>query len=366
MPSCVALCADPRTLIASLALLLASEAFPQTETSPQTDTRDALIEELRRRIDLLEKRLEERPSRQPPPAPTPPAAAPKPAPKPAVSEEAGREDEGARALERTLVRAGGLVLPKGAFEFEPRLQYSYRGSQGLGIVAGGGFVAQQDISRNQLEARLGLRAGLPWSMQAEVRVPYVWAHEDRATASAARESERTSGLGDVELALAKQFLDERRGRPALLGSLNWKSTTGEHELSRLSPGSGFPQLQGTLTAVKREDPLVFFGAASYTRVFERHRSGTDVDPGDAVGLKVGSLLAASPETSLRAAFETTRFGRTRVAGSSVAGSDATVGILELGLATLLTARALLDVELGIGVTPDAPDFRVRLALPIRF
>src|SRR5688572_746659 len=98
MPSCVALCAEPRTLIALLALLLASEAFPQTETSAQTDTRDARMEELRRRIELLEKRLDEKPA--PPP---PPATAPAPAPKPAASEEAGREDEGARALERTLV-----------------------------------------------------------------------------------------------------------------------------------------------------------------------------------------------------------------------------------------------------------------------
>jgi hypothetical protein len=91
-----------------------------------------------------------------------------------------------------------------------------------------------------------------------------------------------------------------------------------------------------------------------------------VQPGDAVGLKVGSILAASPDTSLRAAFDFTRSGRARVAGSSVAGTDATFGVLELGLATLLTASALLDVELGIGVTPDAPDFRIRLALPIRF
>jgi uncharacterized membrane protein len=106
-----------------LALVLASEAFPQTDTSPQPDTRDALVEELRRRIELLERRLEEKPAPPSQSASPPPAAAPAPAPKPTASEEAGREDEGARALERTLVRAGGLVLPQGAFEFEPRLQY---------------------------------------------------------------------------------------------------------------------------------------------------------------------------------------------------------------------------------------------------
>jgi hypothetical protein len=152
----------------------------------------------------------------------------------------------------------------------------------------------------------------------------------------------------------------------VLGSLNWKSVTGHHELDRLSPGTGFPQLQAAVTAVKREDPLVFFGTASYTRIFERHRSGLEVDPGDAVGIKAGTLLAASPDTSLRAGFEFSRFGRVHVAGMARPGSDATVGIVELGLSTLLTRQTLIDVNLGIGVTPDAPDFRVRLAVPIRF
>lgn len=352
MPSCVARCADPRPLIAFLAFVLAGDALAQT------DSRDALIQELRRRIEVLEKRLADKPA-----APTP---APAPAPKPTASEEAGREDEGARALERTLVRTGGLVLPKGVFELEPRLQYSYRGTQGLGIVTVGGVaqVAQQDVSRNRFEARLDLRAGLPWSMQAEIRVPYVWVDEDRA--SATRESEQSSGLGDIEIGLAKQFLDERGSRPALLGALNWRSASGDHELGRLSPGSGFPQLQAALTAVKRQDPLVFYGTASYTWLFERERSGSDVDPGDALGLKAGAILAASPETSLRAALDLTWSGRAELNGTSVPGSDATAAVLELGLAMLLSSRTLLDLELGIGLTPDVPDFRVRLALPIRF
>jgi hypothetical protein len=232
-------------------------------------------------------------------------------------------------------------------------------------VGGIAQIAQQDLARNELEASLGMRAGLPWSMQAEVRLPYVWLHENRAEGTISR-SERRSGLGDIEIGLARQFVAEERGRPAVLGSLNWKTTTGNNDFGRLSPGSGFPQLQGTVTAVKREDPLVFFGAASYTAILERERSGSDVDPGNALTLKAGTILAASPETSLRVAFEVGRFARTRIGGSSVAGSDATVGILELGLATLASARALLDIEIAIGLTPDAPDFQVRLALPIRF
>jgi hypothetical protein len=339
------------------------------DAAAQADDRDAVIQELRQRVEALEKKLEEKPTPPPPQAAPPPPPKPvAPPPKPTASEEAGREDEGARALERTLVREGGLVLPKGALEVEPRLQYTYRGSEGLGIftTGAGAQVAQQDVRRDDLEASVGIRIGLPASFQAEMRIPYVWLYENRATSSAVSDSQRVSGWGDFELGVAKQLFAERRGSFGLLGSVNWKSVSGSHELGRLSPGSGFPQLQAALTAVKREDPLVFFGVGSYTRIFERDRSGSSVDPGDAIGLKAGALLAASPETSLRAALDLSRFARARIDGVGIPGSDSTVGVVELGLATLLTRRTLLDVNLGIGITPDAPDLRLRVSLPIRF
>jgi hypothetical protein len=342
------------------------------EVGAQSDVRDDIIEQLRQRNEALEKELAQRRAAPPPPAEAPKPDAPKPearkpqAPAPTESEEAAVADEGARALERALIREGGLVLPPKVIEVEPRLEYTYRGTQGLDFVTIGGLpqVAQQDVRTNKFEASVGVRAGLPKSFQAEVRLPYVWLDQNRATSSITSESERVSGWGDVELGLSKQLATARRG--GLLGSLLWKSVSGEHEVGQLSPGSGFPSLQAALNVISREDPLVFFLSPSYTWVFERERSGVDVNPGDMLGLKAGALLAASPETSLRASFELTHSGRTRIAARDVAGSDTTVGILELGLAKTLSRRTLLDIQLGIGVTADAPDFRLRIAVPVRF
>jgi hypothetical protein len=365
------------------------------ELGAQPDSRDALqeqqmriIQEQQMRIEALEKELRERPT-PPPPAEAPPPAvqapkpeapkaeapkpdAPKPearkpeAPAPTESEEAGAADEGARALERALVREGGLVLPRKVIEVEPRFEYLYRGVQGLNVVTVNGLpqAAPQDLRSDKVEASVAIRAGLPGSFQVEARLPYVWVDQNRATSGVLSESERASGWGDIELGVTKQLATARRG--GVLGSLVWKSATGHNEFGRLSPGSGFPSLQAALTVVTREDPLVFFLSPSYTWVYERDRSGIVVDPGDAIGLKAGTLLAASPDTSLRTSFELSRVARTRIAGQHVAGSDTMVGILELGLAKTLTRRTLLDVQLGIGLTPDSPDFRLRLAVPIRF
>jgi hypothetical protein len=231
-------------------------------------------------------------------------------------------------------------------------------------VAGVPQVAPQDLRSDKVEASIAIRAGLPGSFQVEARLPYVWVDQNRATSGVLSESERVSGWGDIELGLTKQLSTARRG--GVLGALVWKSASGDNEFGRLSPGSGFPSLQAALTVVAREDPLVFFLSPSYTWVYERERSGIVVDPGDAIGLKAGTLLAASPETSLRTSFELSRVARTRIGGQHVAGSDTMVGILEFGLAKTLTRRTLLDLQFGIGITPDAPDFRIRLAVPIRF
>jgi hypothetical protein len=134
----------------------------------------------------------------------------------------------------------------------------------------------------------------------------------------------------------------------------------------LSVGSGFPSLQAAVTAVKRQDPVVFFTGVSYTAFRTRAFDGSDVRPGNGIGLRFGAILAASPETSLRAGLDLNRNQATRLNGRSVPGSDAMSAIVELGLSTLVYPNTLLDLSVGFGVTPDAPDLRIGVALPIRF
>jgi hypothetical protein len=118
--------------------------------------------------------------------------------------------------------------------------------------------------------------------------------------------------------------------------------------------------------VKRQDPLVLFGTASYTALLERRHGDADIDPGDAVGLKLGTILAASPRTSIRGGFELNRGGHTKVNGTEIPASDAALATLQFGLATLLSKRSLLDIELKVGVTPDSPDFALAVSVPVRF
>jgi hypothetical protein len=260
----------------------------------------------------------------------------------------GSDDESARALERFLVTTGGLVLPKYSFEIQPQISYLHDGA------------SSQGTKRDTVTSSLTLRLGLPFDSQAEVQVAYV-VHDATAAAT-------TSGLGDVRVGLTKQLLRESQRAPSLLATAHWQAPTGTNEFrpDQLATGTGFNIVDGQLTVVKRQDPLVFFGAVTYSHAFpERHR-GVWIEPADVFGGKAGGILAASPDTSLNLALTLAFADEAKVGRRSVRGSDQVVGTIELGVAQILSKRLLLTVTTEIGITEDAPDFRLSIALPVRF
>lgn len=281
---------------------------------------------------------------------------------------ANASEEGERALERALTRQSVFVLRSGAYEVEPAFEYTYRGSNAVEIISQSGVatVARQNFKEDRLETRLTLRAGLPHESHVEIRLPYVFLRDDRATAGQFEQTDHKGGAGDLQLGFTKQLAEDRPARPAVLATLNWRAPTGEFRPGEPSIGNGFNALQGALTLAKRQDPLVFFGTASYTAMLEHSYNGAGMQPGNAIGLKLGTILAASPRTSIRGTFEASRSGRTKVAGAGVPGSDSALATLQLGLATLISRRTLLDIQLNVGVTPDTPDFGLIVSLPIRF
>ena len=336
------------------------------------DERDKVIFELMRRVEALERKLgAPEVTSTPPPQEEKRAAAQPPQEQAAAGMPATEVDEeqGARALERALLREGGLVLPRGVYEIEPAFTYRERETQGLTALTIGGVssVALQVRRRDTFEASLGVRVGLPWSSQLGIRMPYVVNRLQADVVGVEEQRQHQSGWGDVELAWTTQFARERQSMPSLLGIVSWTARTGGFELGDAdSPGIGFHTLQAGLTAVKRQDPMVFYGSLSRGWRLGRTIAGVDIEPGDTIGLKLGTILAASPETSLRLAFDVSRTARTRVNGQKAPGTDMSVGILELGLGSVLSARTILDLRVGIGLTSDAPNYRIDVALPVRF
>lgn len=255
------------------------------------------------------------------------------------------DEEMNRALERALVQQGGLLLASGTYELEPQISHA-RWDKSRGTL------------RHETDVALSLRAGLPWESQFLVRVPYV-----HVSTSAGSET----APGDIDLALSRQLRREGASLPSLVGSLTWHGRTGKDGLDGGVPtGGGFNVVQGSLTALKRHDPLVYYGGLSYSSPLSRDIAGTNVDPGDALGVRLGGVLAARPDTSLSLGLNLAFVRATRLDGQRVPESDTVLGVLQLGFGTIVTRRVMLNLSAELRVTGEVPNFRLNAAIPFRF
>lgn len=270
-----------------------------------------------------------------------------------------------RALERTLVQEGVLLIPFGQAEIEPAFQYTRR--ENKFPVVSGGFVGEQNIRRNEFEAAATVRVGLPFDSQIEVGVPYNIVDQSVSTtiggANQSSNSETGHGLGDVSVGLAKTLLQEGAGWwPDVIARVTYDSDSGNTQDNGVFLGGGFNEVSGSLSMVKRQDPLAFVGNVSYTKTFKND----DIEPGDELGFSIGTVLAASPETSLSFFFNQTFADDFKVDGDKIGGSDQVSSTLSIGAATTLGRNVLLSIRGDIGLTDEAPDYAIGVSLPIRF
>ncbi|MBC7452287.1 MAG: hypothetical protein H7335_00985 [Massilia sp.] len=295
------------------------------------------IEKLERHVELLEREL------------TPHFITRNNARLPATPD--GEQADSNRALERALVREGSLLLSPKKVELEPNVVYSHNSGDA-------GF------RRTSYGPSFIVRAGLPWRSQVEVEFPYVI---ERIRDTNGRTSSR--GIGDMSMRLSHQLRSEKGMWPSLVGSLGYQAATGRNTSYEQGPlvahGSGFPSLQGSLSVIKRADPLVFFGNYSYTYIYGRDKAGAAIQPGSVSGLRVGVALATAPATSLRAGFNLNFLSATKINGRPVPTED-TNAFFEIGGSAVLTESTALDVAIAVGVTRSAPDFRLMVSLPVRF
>jgi hypothetical protein len=289
---------------------------------------------------------------------------------PAPDDEAA--DPSLDALNRVLVEGGGLLLAPWTVELQPETRYSYKGANGLLIREQDGqrSVISHSADLTKIEAALTARMGLPWRSQIEARVPYVRVSEESSVGGNSSSNSNEHGLGDIEIGLSHQLLRESSWTPDLIGEVRYRAPTGDDGFggddNSLPVGSGFHGITGRLTAVKTLDPVVFLGSVGYTANLKDTKEGFDIDPGDSLEFGVTAILAAGPGVSLRTGFGLAFTGEAEVDNEKISGSDKTEGVLNLGGAVVLPGKNLLDLGVGVGVTDDAPDVAVRLALTHRF
>ena len=253
------------------------------------------------------------------------------------------DDDLDRALERTLVREGALVLPSWSYELTPQFSYAHWDK------------VQDPALQNSYSAALTFRMGLPWTSQISATLPYEF--------DQFRDGSSSSGLADAGFLFSKALLVESDWTPNLVGSVGWTSPTSAvgKTFSPIPYVSGF---QAGVTASKQFDPLVVFGSVSYFSSISHDIAGTQFDPNDILGARFGASLAVSPATSITAGVN---FGYlTHPTNFIVPGSDRLLSSVDVGFTTILWKRTSLNITTQFGLTGHVPDFRLMASIPVRF
>jgi hypothetical protein len=272
------------------------------------------------------------------------------------------DDPASRALERTLVQEGASLLAPYQRQITP------------GIFGSLWDFGQRPTSfRSSWGGRLGLAMGLPWESQIQLSVPFAQTLSAYGT---------SRGMGEIDLSVSKQLLNESETLPSLVATVGGLVRTGAEDLRPTMPGSrarsGYGGAYGGLSLSKRFDPIVLFGGAYTSSGAALALKGGDVSaPGVAVGGRLGALLALSPQMSLNTAFNFARetgayrYWNTdylywnlyfRTARSWTSNS----GTFSLGLSTVLTPSLLLQITATQRIIGPGPDFSLSVALPYYF
>jgi hypothetical protein len=297
---------------------------------------------------------------------------------------------------------GGVLLRQGQLEVAPQLRYSFQSTNrlvvyGLAVLPAIviGTIDVADVDRTILEPSLALRYGLFDNLQFEVLVPWRYSNDIISFQSGEETTVDDTGIGDIEGGLSCQLMNEKAGWPALVASVRVKSRTGKDPFEvdfgdEIPTGSGFWGIRGILTAIKVMDPVVVFANIGYTYNISRTVDfeqdtdpNTDVgdidyDPGDSVEWGLGFAYALSPEFSFniqyvhqlvfRSSIDDIQFPENNPAieTGDITGTHQNIPALKFGTVLAFENGRYLDFSVAIGLSEDAPDITVQLAIPFRF
>lgn len=300
-----------------------------------------------------------------------------------------------------------MLTPEGEFVFEPSLEYShassnrftFRGTEIQEVVLIGAIEAR-DADRDFFSAAGTMRYGVTDRFEVEARVPYVWRSGDLTftiPVLGEEEAERTEslsgdGLGDIEVAGHYQLNSGRDGWPVFVGNLRFKTRTGKGPFDvdrdadgieqELPTGSGFYEVEPSITAILPSDPAVLFANLGYAyRIKDgdvNERVGDfvvqEVDPGDAIKTSVCMGFAVNEELSFTLGYKHSFIMETETelletgtgATSTQESSNLHIGSALFGLSYRFSDQVRVNLDFELGVTEDAPDMRATLRLPVNF
>lgn len=267
-----------------------------------------------------------------------------------------------------------------------------------------GEISVDDIESDIVTMDFGARYNVNDRWQVGTRIPFVSRYSTYTKSSSTggvsetlqADSDTTFELGDIELSSHYKLHAETENWPDTVWSLRLKIPTGKDPYGiknidddpndnidlryprELPTGSGLYALSTGFSFVKTTDPAIVFASIEYTHQFaegfddissdEGVTTPGEVKLGNSLAYGLGVAFAINERMSLSLSYSQ-RFSEeaeTKVAGGAfqkVVASDANAATFSTGLTYALSKKLSVSTSLGIGLTPDAPDFTFGIKFP---
>lgn len=271
-----------------------------------------------------------------------------------------------------------------------------------------GNIAIENVEADTLTYNFAARYGLNPRLTLNLDVPYLARQSayqkggaGGSAATVAEERTTGAGIGDVSLSANYKLFPETSSRPDTVLTLGVTAPTGREPYgidwrvlerddddfirfavpARQPTGNGLWQANIGVSAVKTMDPAIVFANVGYIYSLPRSFGDIDTDPdtrtpgrvklGDAYYFGAGVAFAFNERTSMSLSFSDrlstkASLRQQSAAWSDVIGSDANAATFNLGLTYALSPRTTFVTLLGMGLSPDAPDFNLTFRVPYMF
>ncbi len=268
-----------------------------------------------------------------------------------------------------------------------------------------GQISVDEVESDIITADVTGRWNVTDRIQLDANVPFVYRTSQFSSGGAGGAAPQTiaarvtedPNIGDVSAGVSVRVLNETPSRPDVVLSVRGRAPTGTSPFgiettevpgsqgnldipNELPTGSGVYAGTAGISVLKTFDPLLFFGNLSYTRNFRKsfddlsEAAGDqpgEVDLGDSITVGAGAAIALNERTSLSMSYSHSFVQATQEkpnGGSfeEVIGSDASVGVLNLGFTFALSDNLSVVTNLGAGLTEDASDVTFGVRFPYSF
>lgn len=312
-------------------------------------------------------------------APRAPSGRPEDVARDALTRKEGDVDQ-ATLLKETLTAADKQysLIKSGVFNLTYDLNYTFVGQQRITADFSDGRLTLFDIatdSQHILTNTLAVDYGLLDNLTATISVPFV-------TKYAPNTSGLTNAPGDLVAGARWQPFNRSRDWPTFTVTGNLKLPTGRSPFKtiateELSTGSGVFSASAGVNVSKVIDPVALFGSINLTaNKPEGHlnqvRSGRtlrSVAPGPSLAIGLGFAYAMSYNVSTTMSVQSSFSNRTRLTfedGSVFRTALQTSGVMNFGLGWRLSPKTTMNINVGIGLTTESPNFSLSMNLPLHF